>query len=178
MSKSKKYGYLRYWNYKSFKFESGLIFSIWALLALKNKANWNKDHEVLSYWAPQGFNYRDKYNRAGQIFFRVAWVELVVKLTKLSHWGLVPVHLLQNWSCAFDLKFENLSGFFCPEPSHYLHDMLVLQVTDAISWQLMAQMLTLFMHITLMVLFHWLLHQNSLLDLVFWFDRAHSSNLQ
>ena len=58
-------------------------------------------------------------NRAGQIFFRVEWVELVVKLTKLSHWGLVPGHLLQNWVSAFDLKFQNLSEFFCPEPSQY-----------------------------------------------------------
>ena len=57
----------------------------------------------------------------GQVnfFFRVEWVELVVKQTKLSHWGLVLGHLLQNWSSAFDLKFENLSGFFCPEPSQY-----------------------------------------------------------
>ena len=57
--------------------------------------------------------------RAGQIFFRVEWVELVVKLTKLSHWGLVPGHLLQNWSCAFDLKFENFPEFFCLGPSQY-----------------------------------------------------------
>ena len=57
--------------------------------------------------------------RVNFFFFRVEWVELVVKLTKLSHWGLVPGHLLQNWSCAFDLKFENLSGFFYPEPSQY-----------------------------------------------------------
>ena len=57
--------------------------------------------------------------RAGQFFFRVVWVELVVKLTKLSHWGLVPGHLLQNWVSAFDLKFQNLSEFFCPEPSQY-----------------------------------------------------------
>ena len=64
-------------------------------------------------------NLKSLPNRAGQFFFRVEWVELVVKLTKLSHWGLVPGHLLQNWVSAFDLKFQNLSEFFCPEPSQY-----------------------------------------------------------
>ena len=33
-------------------------------------------------------------SRVGQIFFPVDWVELVVELTKLSHWGLVPANFL------------------------------------------------------------------------------------
>jgi len=60
----------------------------------------------------------------------------------------------------------------CPDssvrnPHNTVQDMSFLQVTGTISWQLMAQMLTLFMHITLMALFHLLLLQNYLLDLFF-----------
>ena len=36
--------------------------------------------------------------RAGQILFRGEWVMLVVKITILSHWGLVPANFLL-WKC-------------------------------------------------------------------------------
>ena len=59
----------------------------------------------------------------------------MVKLSKLSHWGLVSGHLLQNWLSTLDLKFVRillswtltvLSSFAC-----YRHRKLVVDDSNA-----------------------------------------------